>query len=353
MKRSHPNILKDEKGSLSIIFTMTLVILIVLSGGMVDLMSSRLLQSKLQQSLDAAGLSAALLEQSSLDIAEKKATAKRYFILNSQNSTIESDLNPDNLSVNFLPNETAPTSVLLSIASKKQNYFLPLAGTDYQNVGARAEVNMGGSSVVDMDIIFVADSTGSMAGNKMNNMGQALWELTNRLLPANPDADYKVRLALVEWAWWRYPVNVLGNHIKRYTPFTSNRTTMMNIVTYLLAPGGATPGGIAAEYSRDKILAPPARPDGNVGAVKVWIFLTDGEFNAPTRTQAEMDFAAACTHLKSSGVIVYTIRYGNAGNKNLLRNCAGDNFYDVPNPADLPNIIVEITDSLGSIRLLK
>ena len=89
---------------------------------------------------------------------------------------------------------------------------------------------------------------------------------------------------------------------------------------------------------------------------KVIVFLTDGDNteNRFTTSQSDIDSrtAAVCTAIKTSGVIVYTIRVMD-GNATLLKNCASDagKYFSVTNASQLTTVFQSIAQALSNLRV--
>lgn len=74
------DLLNDQRGSVSIIFGIALVVILVVSGAAIDLVRQHSVQSQLQAAVDAAALSAA---SNSGGDAERQKAAKAAFAANS------------------------------------------------------------------------------------------------------------------------------------------------------------------------------------------------------------------------------------------------------------------------------
>jgi Flp pilus assembly protein TadG len=64
--------------------------------------------------------------------------------------------------------------------------------------------------------------------------------------------------------------------------------------------------------------------------------------------------AAICNNIKSSGIVIYTVRIDVSGvSPTVLQNCASSpaQFYDVPNVPNLPAVFSQIAGQIGKLRL--
>jgi hypothetical protein len=75
------------------------------------------------------------------------------------------------------------------------------------------------------------------------------------------------------------------------------------------------------------------------------------------RTIIEKNIAKLCTDMKSKGVIVYTITFGNlsTATKNLYSGCAYDakHYYNAPDSASLEKAFKSIGYAITELRLVE
>ncbi len=355
---------RDEGGNVFIIVGLSIFVLIAAAGSGVDLARSQIIQLKMHQSADAGALAAGSIPRDTVAEAQRTAHGRRYFSLNYPDNFMNSNITASNAEFQYDPDGMSPETVNVQVSSNSPNNFVSLVGDTNVAIASETEVAVTGGSILDVDVILVADGTGSMQGQKIANLKQGANAFVDSIYdPATYDpAEDKVRMAMIEYFAFGCRNNVTNptkrdQGIRQNTPFTDNTTQLKGYINSFKATG-CTDGGWAAKEGRKRLLtAPPRISDNQKGAKQVWIFMTDGIFNTPSNSISEEDFAVACGALKAEGVTRYTIRYGGSGNKSLLRSCASDPksdfFFDAPNPADIKTVFEEISLGIKSLLIVK
>jgi Flp pilus assembly protein TadG len=154
-KDVHEDLLNDQHGSVSIIFAVALVVILVVSGAAIDLVRQHSVQSQLQAAVDAAALSAA---SNSGSDTERQTAAKAAFAANSAGIN---DVTLDPVAVSV-----AGGTISVKATGALKTSFMSLAGINAIPLNALAESATSDSA--DMEVALVVDVSGSM-GNFMGS----------------------------------------------------------------------------------------------------------------------------------------------------------------------------------------
>tara|TARA_R110000824_G_scaffold118960_14_gene272259 strand:+ start:393507 stop:394823 length:1317 start_codon:yes stop_codon:yes gene_type:complete len=156
--------------------------------------------------------------------------------------------------------------------------------------------------------------------------------------PADNDDCYSESLMPLSSDW-----SALKSKINSLNASGNTNTTIGMVWGWQMVTQGAT-------------LSAAAAPASNLD--KVIVFLTDGDNteNRFSTSQSAIDDRTEklCAAIKSSGVIVYTIRVMN-GNETILRNCASDSgkYFSVTNASQLTTVFSSIAQALSNLRVSK
>lgn len=162
--------------------------------------------------------------------------------------------------------------------------------------------------------------------------------------------------------------NLYNNNctLRPIVPFSTNWTMLKNEIDAMVA-GGATNTTIGFVWGWQMLtygatLSNAAAPNPDK-LNKVMVYMTDGDntyYRAGIGTcngssncpGVDVRTAMACNAIKSSGVMVYTIRLIQ-GNETLLRNCATNTsmYYSANTANDLTTIFASIAQSLSNLRV--
>ena len=196
---------RDENGNIAILFSFSLVLLLLFAGGAVDFSRRNAIRSDLIQSLDAAGLAVAQLdaengpEIANLSGAARDAYLKDYGInFFHENFSHEGQIQNLNVDFNFTPQRITPIAsgriktLLLGAASG-------LLGVDsggdlkFLSADAQTEITRRGSGPIELALVL--DVTGSMNNSpptggpkKINSLKTAVDALLDALYGSTPTA---------------------------------------------------------------------------------------------------------------------------------------------------------------------
>ncbi len=171
-----------------------------------------------------------------------------------------------------------------------------------------------------------------------------------------------------------------GCSLAQMVRLTNNASTLSTVLTKMTAIGDTN---LAVGLQWGWLALSPTAPfsDGvaynTPNTTKIMVFLTDG-YNTNTDTNNSDDSyyssagyiwqnrwgitsgsaaqrtTAICSHMKTAGITVYTVRIDVSGvSPAVLQACASTpaQFYDVPNVANLPAAFTAIAGQIGKLRL--
>ena len=186
----------DVRGNVAMLFSLSLPVLILMTLGGVDIHRLSTVRVNLQDALDAAALAAArspYTRQEDLQrigLAALKANLQAY-----PNVTLEEDQTSFILSGDDVVVADARVQVKTLVA----NIFLPPYGQlmdDYLPVGSHSEVDR---SSRNLEVALVLDVTGSMAGQRINDLKAAAKDLVD-IIVQPVQSPYYSKLALVPYS---------------------------------------------------------------------------------------------------------------------------------------------------------
>ncbi len=191
--RSKISIIKDERGSVTILAGLLMIAMTVIVGLAVDYSRATSLSARIQTALDAAALAAtkALIETNASD-AEIAALAQRYYdeAMDGRSGTsgtlgaLAININRDN------------GYVALNVAGKVKTTIGQVAKIDAfdVNLSSRADFSM-----KDIELGVMLDVSGSMRGKKLNDLKAAGNDLIELLMEDKP-ASRKVRIGFAPYS---------------------------------------------------------------------------------------------------------------------------------------------------------
>lgn len=221
----------DRKGSIAILFGLTLLPMVVFAGAAVDYAKATHSRTILQAAVDAAALSTS--RTGAMTDSERAQRARETFLANVVGKPFVSGVVPNvtasNLSVTVNAQVNIPTS------------FVRVIGIDSIPVSASAKVIYRGKKI---ELALVTDITGSMAevrngAAKIDGLKLAAGDLLNIILPDNGPAD-AARVALVPFANY---VNA-GTRASDVTGLNPTKT-ISNVTNYLITCVTERTGGNA------------------------------------------------------------------------------------------------------------
>ena len=168
---------RDERGSVSMLFGLSCIVLFVIMGIAIDSARYQDIASRTQMGLDGASLAGAkLLADDDVNISDVQERARQYF--NSAIATFGVDtasISPLQVDVDL-----ATGAVESSVQIKVSNFFATIAGLDRLTT-----INRASKVVYDMqkiELALVLDVTGSMnSGNKLADMKGASEDIIDAL----------------------------------------------------------------------------------------------------------------------------------------------------------------------------
>ncbi len=181
-------------GNVSVIFGVALVPLISAVGMSVDYSSAVMTKSKIQAALDAAALAAGRKLQTSGDVGAAETTATNHF-----NASLNGEITA-NLAIDGIDGTTGVIN--LSATSSVPTQFMKVVGINTIDVAAstQAELALGGSGQLDIELSMMLDVTGSMYGSRLTDMKVAAKDLVQIILQGNGQTEHTARIALVPFS---------------------------------------------------------------------------------------------------------------------------------------------------------
>ncbi len=345
---------RDTRGSVLMLFGLSIIFLVGIGGAGVDLGTQQLQRVKLQMAADAAATSAASLVPTSAANAtsERQNAANRYFNLNYP-PTLFGQPRPTPIITltggagNGTVTVTANSDVATSFVS---NFGIPTLASAGSATAGLLEVN-----AAKYDVILSMDNSGSMsapAGGGLSRIAalkNAANTLIDKFLPLTTTHDN--RMAFNRW-----------NHdIINSVGFSADNPSSKAYINNMTIGGNTNS---AAGLGNAMSMQPQTRSD----AVKTVILLTDGVNGVGAGTTGPINAASLgiCDGLKNQQVVIYTIGFGasvvnDAGVIAFLSACATPNpaggsntnvyFFPAANTAQLNAAFDIIATSIRSVRI--
>ncbi len=181
------NFHRDEEGSFLIIFGLSIVILVGITGAALDYARGHLLQSELTSALD----SAALAGGANANAEEVEEIIEKYFRVNFPTNYLGADVSELDININTQGGKlTAEVSAVLDYT------LLKVAVDGNMNVSADTEITM---EKRGLEIALVMDNTGSMNGSKITTMKDAAQDLVDILYGDKDEVD-KMWISLIPYS---------------------------------------------------------------------------------------------------------------------------------------------------------
>jgi Flp pilus assembly protein TadG len=196
-----PRFAADRSGNVTIIFALMLVVLLLAIGAAIDI--GRWLHARDQTvaAIDAAVLAGGrALQTSNTDTAGAVATAEKYY---KENVATRLSVTDDTVTFAVTDNGQAITAKgtayiktpFLRLANVEK---LPLLGTS-QAEAAKAELAIGGNGGENLEVSMMLDVTGSMAGQKLQDLKDAAKDLIN-IVVWDDQSKFTSKVALVPFS---------------------------------------------------------------------------------------------------------------------------------------------------------
>lgn len=189
MLRLFQNLLRDHRGVVGPIVALAFTSLISAVGASIDYARAQMVQAKLSDTLDAAGLAAGSVAAS--QPASIHTTARNYFNVNFPQHYMDATVSD----IAFTSN--AQTSApILSVSATVPTIFMGIVGINTMTVQAHTEISI---QTTGLELVLVMDNTGSMAGQKLTELKSSATDLVN-ILFGNQAARDDLWIGLVPFA---------------------------------------------------------------------------------------------------------------------------------------------------------
>jgi Flp pilus assembly protein TadG len=386
--------LKDERGVVAAIFAVALVPILSVLGLATDYSSSVKSRYKLQQVLDSTATALATDTDAAL-IGSAALLNRAQEYANTLSANL--DVSPLVLDVALTTDE-----VTVKGSGEAKLHFGQFFGMGTRTVSA--EVTVVRARMKNIELALVLDNTGSMNGQKINELKRAVKKLVDFLEPrAATPGDIKIAMVpftnavrvdpdwMPEWMFFSKPpknwsgcvndrsapydvsddaplagvgtslywwMNNCGG-LAEIIPLTSNLGSIRNAADTMIASGTTNvPLGIAWGWHAlsNGVPLTQGSPGSDNTKMRIMIVLTDGE-NTEHRWAGNSNgiddrMRQICANVKLSGITVYTIRVLN-GDANLLRSCAttAAHYFNVTNADQLTPVFEQIGSSLTKMRI--
>jgi Flp pilus assembly protein TadG len=212
--------LRDERGSVAIMFALTTIVVFGAVGGAVDYGRAVLAREKLQSTVDSAALAAARIWQTeqNIDLAEKKAII--HF----------NSMKPEGVDAKLtkLSPDTEQNTLTIEAQATVKTPFLSMIRSDSIVVTTRAQAKFcigcrggggGGNDGYSIEVSMMLDVTGSMAGQRIADLKDAAKDLV-KILVWDDQSQHTSRVAIVPFSAAVNAGSVLGP-VVAYNPATS------------------------------------------------------------------------------------------------------------------------------------
>lgn len=396
IQKVHSTFASDERGGVAIMFALMFAVLLLGVGMTIDYGRVTHTSSKLRAAADAAALAGglALLDGRNSN-ADVRAVTLKYFEENMSQGGKFVDVS----SVNVIIDRNAG-SVKVDVTAAVEMTVMRSQGFESIDVPVISSVL---SDQKDIELGMALDVTGSMSGQKIQDLRDAAKDLVDILLP-DGGTNNKVRIGLAPYA---ASVNA-GGYARTVTNNASNKCVHERagseaftdakpdgVTTYLgYRPGLSCPSAKVEPLTSDKdilktsidgyranggtaghlgaawasylvspewtgiwpVLSTPASyNDGKT--LKAIILMTDGEFNTEYVRGNGNSAAQArqiCTQTKDRDVVVYAIGFQSpADAEALLQYCASSpaHYFSARDGSELRQAFVKIAQQLNNLRL--
>jgi Flp pilus assembly protein TadG len=169
--------LRSENGVVAPTVAITFAALVAAAGAATDYARAQMVQTKLADTLDAAGLAAG----SSINSADPEDVAQNYFNVNFPSPYMNSTAQLDSVVEN-----DSKTQLDLSASATVPTVFMQMMGFDSITVTASTQITRRSTG---LELVLVMDTTGSMAGSKLTSMKNAAKNLVNILFGDDATKD--------------------------------------------------------------------------------------------------------------------------------------------------------------------
>lgn len=276
--------------------------------------------------------------------------------------------------------------------------FAGILGIDSLDVGVNGAVNY---NTLTVELAMMLDVTGSMGGQKINDLKSAATNVIDILLPADGSTTNKVRIGLVPYSnsvnVGSHALAVTGNKNKECVveragvgayddappseamfnttsscpsvtiePLSTNTTKLKNNINSYKA-SGMTAGHLGTAWAwymlspRWNAIWPAASKPAAYGTkdlIKVMILMTDGSFNqwyVNGNGNSGKQAKDVCAEAKKKNVIIYSVAFkAPSSAQNLLKTCATSadkHYFNTTTGDSLKNAFEAIAIEIRNLRL--
>lgn len=175
-----------EKGNVSIMFALSILMILTVVGAAVEMTSLHSQKIKLQDQLDMAILSIAASE---LELQNEQIEhAGAHLSGNGYDGRLKS------LNVNNITNDSGNVEIVITADIEPVTHFGGFLGFS-ESISAESAVVVGSSTGEPLDLVLVLDTTDSMAGSKLNALKVAAGNLVDTL-----PSDDEVKVGIVPFS---------------------------------------------------------------------------------------------------------------------------------------------------------
>jgi len=399
----------DERGTVAIIFALSLVVLMLACGLAIDVGRAVYANTKLRAAIDAAALAAAKgLRLQNMTPAQATALANKMLTKNfGAGGGGFGDIKGVNVII-----DKAKSLVEVQVDAEIKTTLGRLAGiTAFQIPKSGAAI----FEAKDIEVAVQLDVTGSMGGSKIVDLKDATKTLVDILIPSSTPSGPSVRIGFAPFAAGvnagpyantlaggatapggcvyersdtsyqdtdNYPMGLSVLKTKSDLPSASNcpgaqvlpltdDKALLKSKVDTFTTGGSTAGHLGTAFSWYLLApdwsgiwptsaSPAAYKDGKT--IKVAILMTDGEYNtvggknsgsnATTSAQFAVD---TCNGMKAEGIVVYTVGFklNQSAAIATMNTCASSagNAYLASNGAALKQAFKSIAENITQLRL--
>jgi Flp pilus assembly protein TadG len=386
----------DERGAVAVIFGLVFAVLILSVGIAIDMVRVTNADSRTKAAADAAALAGglALLDGRNSDAAVT-AVVRAYFDENLKQASQFGEVTDFEVEI-----DRKGGFVRVKAKTKTKMTVMATQGVSSLTTPASSTVL---SEQKDVELGMALDVTGSMGGQKIQDLRDAAKDLVDILLPDGGQAN-KIRIGLAPYSasvnagslakvvtnnlstscvherggpqaftdaapdsnatylGWRAGLYCPSTKVEPLTDDKNKLKTQINTLT----AGGSTAGHLGAAWASYLVSpewgniwpaasTPAAYGDGKT--LKAIILMTDGEFNTQyvnANGNSDAQARSICSEAKSRDVVIYAVGFQSPQQaETLLRNCASsaDHYFSAQNGSELRQAFVSIAQQLNSLRL--
>lgn len=385
---------RDTRANVAVLFGLSIVPILMVAGFSIDYSRQVTSDQHLQAAIDATSLvSARALEDAMITDLEIETIAQASYRKNL--GTSHKDLNCDPADIDI---DRVRGIVTVKADCKLATMFGGSVWKKEVGVSASASAR---AAITKLDIAFMLDVSGSMGGQKLEDLKSAAKRAAATLI--TPKTGDRVRVSFNSYATsvnagvyaakvmdepvsncvseregqgaWRDDAPGLGKWLgdeanacpsSSVLPLT-NDLSLFNSNIDALTAGGRTAGHLGVAWSWylispewDEIWPAASKPRayGEINSQKAVILMTDGKFNqsySGLLGSSNVQAKRLCTEMRDAGVIIYSVAFqAPSSAKATLKNCAGtpDRFFNADDGDELLAAYDAIASHLSNLALI-